>query len=195
MSVVGDLALRGLERLGATVRTQLRVWRITECFGGQLDLELREMGGKVPPDEVRFEIENLGVETSLTPAVVLTGYLPKPDRDRRRVVLGPLRRFNFDVKDVERRLPSHTPVRLTAVLPTEDVYGAELEGWREEAAVLGAIWFKTYTFTPTGGRPARIRMRSADGVRLGRVRFWWEVLLVRLGFTPYATPQGTPPAP
>src|SRR5712692_3868498 len=102
MGVVDDLALRALERLWAAVRTQLRVWNIKECFGGQLDLELREMGGKVPPEEVRFEVENLGAETSLTPTVVLTGYLPKPHRNRRRVVLGPLRRFSFDVKDVER---------------------------------------------------------------------------------------------
>src|SRR5713101_2085933 len=109
MGVVDDLALRGLERLGAAVRTQLRVWRITECYGGQLDMELREMGGKVPPDEVRFEIENLGVETSPTPTVVLTGYLPKPHRNRRRVILGPVRRFSFDVAR-SKHARSVTPV-------------------------------------------------------------------------------------
>jgi len=78
MGVVDELALRGLERLWAVARSRLRVWNIKECFGGQLDMELREMGEKVPPDEVRFEIENLGAETSLTPTVVLSGYLPKP---------------------------------------------------------------------------------------------------------------------
>ena len=66
MGVADELALRGLERLWAAVHTRLWVWEIKECFGGQLDQELREMGGSVPPDEVRFEIENLGAETSLT---------------------------------------------------------------------------------------------------------------------------------
>jgi len=193
MGVADELALRGLERLWAAVHTRLWVWEIKECFGGQLDQELREMGGSVPPDEVRFEIENLGAETSLTPTVLLTGYLPKPHRERRRVVLGPLRQFTFRVKDTDRRLPPHTPVRLTAVLPTEDIWGAELSHWRDEADVLGFLWFKTYTFTPTRGRALRCRVRSADGVQLGRLHFWLERLWFRLRGKVQVPPPGTLP--
>jgi len=96
------------------------------------------------------------------------------------------------VKDTDRRLPPHTPVRLTAVLPTEDLWGAELP--RDEADVLGFLWFKTYTFTPTRGRSLRIRMRSADRVPLGRLRFWLERLWFRLRGKVQVPPQGTLPA-
>ena len=149
------------------------------------------MGGNVPPDEVRFEIENIGDETSLTPTVVLTGYLPKPRGERRRrTTLGTRRRFDFRVKEVDRRLPPHSPARLTAVLPTEDIWGAELPDG--EGDVLGFLWFKTYTFAPTRGRPLRYRVRSADGVRLSWVRFWLERFWFRARGTVEIPPQGTP---
>src|SRR5439155_2083723 len=102
-------------------RTRIRVWHLTEHFGGQIDRELRMMGGAVPPDEIRFEVENVGTATSLQPTVVLTGYLPKPRARGRRVVLGRRRSFTFRIPAANRHLPPHTAIRLTAQRPTEDV--------------------------------------------------------------------------
>lgn len=191
-SLVGSSLVVYLLNLYRT-RTRLRVWRIDEHFGGVLDQELREMGGNVPPDELRFEIENVGADTSLEPTIVLTGYLPKPRARRRRARLGPSRRYVFRIASADRRLPTHVAVSMRATLPTEDIWGAELSDRGRDDA-LGFLWFKTYVFTPTRGRALRCRVRSADGVRLRWARFWLERLWFRLRGQVQVPPQGTLPA-
>jgi hypothetical protein len=130
-----------------------------------------------------FGVENLGGETtSLLPAITLAGFDPKR---RRRV-------FTFVISP-PRDLPSHIERRITATLQKTDVYGADLPGWARAAEVLGFLWFKTYTLIPTRGRAVKVRIRSADGVPLRRVRFWLGLFRLRLFGRVYATPQGTPP--
>src|SRR5438309_586292 len=72
-------------------RPRLRAWQVREYF--------HHNPGYGGTPGVTFELENLGSETSLSPAVVLSGYTPHGER----------RRFTFDI-DSGRRLPSHTPV-------------------------------------------------------------------------------------
>ena len=163
-------------------RPRLRVAPPVEDFNIRVD----KLYGLEAQPRVTFGVENVGGEvTSLLPTIVMTGHHPR--KKSRRT-------FTWLISS-ERDLPPYVERRITATLQKHDVYGAELPNWMRDAELLGFLWFKTYTLTPTRGRAVKVRIRSADGVRLGRVRFWWELLKFRLGFAPYVTPQGTPPPP
>lgn len=170
---------------------RLRVWNLTEHFWDGPHHELHQLGGQLTPDTIRFEVENLGRETSLQPTVVLKGYLPAPRSNRKGAITYRRCRFEFLIVSADRHLAPHTPLRLEAIRPTEDTYGAPIPSYERETEHLGRLWFKVYTFKPTRGRPIRVRVRSADGVRLGWWRFSGERLRLLLTNQVAVAPRGS----
>ena len=114
---------------------------------------------------VVFEVVNVGNGATSIDRILLTGYTPKGRR----------RTFEFEMNPSDRHLAPHTPVMAAAVI-TGDT-----------PAELVFLWFKTYSIRTTRGRAGRLRMRSIDGVQLGRARFLLELFWFRLtGRTPWA---------
>ena len=101
---------------------------------------------------LRAEVVNLGKEpTSLEPNIVMHGYTPK----------GQARRFVFEIRTPDRHLTSHAPKVIDAECRYE--------------AILPFLYFKSYRFVPTRGRPRRVFIRSAAGNELGTFRFLLEL--------------------
>src|SRR5439155_10328804 len=141
-------------------RPRLRIGRVSEDFRVKViefdvaDPDETQPHVRLTAEEprVQLDVENIGTEaTSLRSAFTLTGYHP---RERRR------RSFIWLISS-ERDLPPHVERRITATLQKHGVYGAELPNWMRDAELLGFLWFKTYTLTPTRGRAVKVRIRSA----------------------------------
>jgi hypothetical protein len=107
-----------------------------------------------------FEIENLGARpTSLAREVKFKGYSPverKPIRET----------LTIDRRE-QRTLQPCVPTEVTAAN-------------NKVAATYVFTWYRTYTFRPTRGFRARVRIRSASGVPLGLFRFYLELARFRL---------------
>ncbi len=121
------------------------------------------------PPGLKFEAENLGTRiTSIEPIVRFHGLLPRPKGERPvdGIKLVPYRlEFKID-ENAQRTLPPSTPIAFTAV--------NQLRAGRELSDKLGFMFFKTYTFAFTRGRKVKVRIRSADKVRLSWKRYWLE---------------------
>jgi hypothetical protein len=120
---------------------------------------------------LKFEVENLGTTvTSIEPIVRFDGFLPRPKGERfvDGIKLVPYRLdFKID-ENAHRTLPPSTPVTFTVV--------NRLSAGRELSDRLGFMFFKTYVFTFTKGRKVKVRIRSADHVRLSWTRYVFERL-------------------
>jgi hypothetical protein len=106
-----------------------------------------------------FEVENLGSRpTSLARDVKLKGYSGVGRKPFRAVLT---------IKLEQRTLQPCVPMEVTAANKVDSTYVY--------------TWYRTYTFRPTRGFRARVRVRSASCVPLGVVRFYFE--LARFRFT------------
>ncbi len=121
---------------------------------------------------LEFEVENLAtIPNSIGPTITLSGLTPVEKN---------WRRFTFRVKSQDRSLPPMAPKRMIATTT-------------RPPAILGALWFMTYVFTPTKGRRCRVRLRhggsNLDRVHLNWLRFCYERLLFRFFRRIYVTPN------
>ena len=123
------------------------------------------------PPGLKFEAENLGTTiTSIEPSVWFFGFLPRPKGERPAdgTKLVPYS-IEFRIEEsAQRTLPPSTPITFTAL--------NRLKAGRELSDKLGHMFFKTYTFAFTRGRKTKVRIRSADKVRLSLGRYVWERL-------------------
>jgi hypothetical protein len=106
--------------------------------------------------------------TSIQPIVRFHGFLPRPKGERPadgfKLVAYKLD-FSID-QSAKRTLPPSTPITFTAV--------NQLRAGRELSDKLGFMFFKTYTFAFTRGGRVKVRIRSADHVRLSWKRYVFE---------------------
>ena len=119
---------------------------------------LREITLSSARVNLSFEVENLGlIPTSLEPKIALSGYTPMKKK----------RQFILDISSQDRSLPPRSPKQLEATIESPE-------------AIIGALWFKTYVFTPTQGRRRRVRLRHAAlkpaNVALSWLRFYYELI-------------------
>lgn len=98
---------------------------------------------------------------SLEPDMTVVGYLA----DGRKL------RVMFDLfSGQDRSLPPHEPRSLLM---------APIGRQHDALAEYASLWYRTYTFKPTGRRAARVGLRSSNGPRLTRPRFLIEMPLFR----------------
>jgi hypothetical protein len=103
------------------------VWLAIRAYRNRARVSVRLLNedfyGSQPP-KITFELENRGlVPTSVTPAVKMTGLLPRPNRGRpterhsaqQELVALVKYRLHFVIESDDRQLPPHKPVRMTAV--------------------------------------------------------------------------------
>lgn len=123
--------------------------------------------------KITFEAENRGLTpTSIKPAVVMTGFLPRPPNRWFPFLAFRNHRLRFVIDSADRLLAPHTPLRITAVDDSQNAL--------KYSDRIGFLWFKTYTFTFTRGRRRKIRIRSAELRRLSLPRYLWERWRCRL---------------
>lgn len=107
---------------------------------------------------LRFEVENQSrVASSLSPHVTVRFLTYK----------GKSSQMNFDVRELDRHLAPFEPKLFSA--SARSVQPERFHGW-----------FRVYTFHPTKGRTARVRIRNASLEEIGAVRFLKEKLWFKL---------------
>ena len=133
----------------------------------RLRVRLLRLG--IDPSEacIVFEAENIGNSPmSLEPLVYLKGIIPTEMRKERGRRLK-LSKYSYEIGSPHRSLPPHVPQRFEARCD-------EVDDMRPY------LWFMTYKFTPTRGRPRKIRVRSGVDVRLLYAKYLWELTLYAL---------------
>ena len=111
--------------------------------------------------ELKFEVENRSAAVaSLAPHITCKYYYVS----KLRIKKG---HNSYFVRASQRQLPPFNPIVLTATPETHP-------------PLYAFSWFRTYTFRPTRGLRARVRIRNALLEQVGAVRFLWELARFRL---------------
>jgi hypothetical protein len=112
-----------------------------------------EVGG------LRFEVENRGDKlTSLDPVIIAT--FLTVNRIRGCTV--------FDVRELDRSLPSFTP----------KIFSASA---REPHPDRFHSWFRIYRFSPSRGRTCRLRIKNASLQPMGMFSYWFHRVAFHFG--------------
>lgn len=138
-------------------RSQIKIWSI----------KLIAFPNKLPI--ILFEAENLGlVSMSITPEIILKGYVPKDGKNK----VAKKKRFKYGfasyvftiTESQNRNMPPRTPLNFTAGCnPPDNIYPF--------------LRLNTYLFSATIGATKKIREKSLNGERLGSFRYYYEKLI------------------